>query len=103
MIEPVIALKELIVELLKLQSDRQKGVFDEFYRPIFEDLISIHHNYCASVLILQECLKTKPDKETLLKRIETLRVELLPARQQVQAVQKAFYKEGIRIRLSPSH
>jgi len=80
MLELFLKLIEQVTNLVKARQTQSDRVFDEFYRPIFENMISVHQNYIYGVAILKEAIDHRDDLKELKTIVEKLRAEYLPIR-----------------------
>ena len=80
MIDLISKLAEQILNLVKVRQDRKDRIFDEFYRPIFEDMISVHQNYTFAIALLKRKIESRVNLKELKITIDELRAEYLPIR-----------------------
>jgi len=90
MLDLIIKLQEKLSELVKIRDTQNKDFFNEFYRPTYESMISVHQNYVASAEILKAFIQDEPDRDELLAFIQKQRTELLSLRQHIIGVTTLF-------------
>jgi hypothetical protein len=70
-IDLIIKLQEKITELIKERQNRKRRFFEEFYRDIYENLISVHHHYLISLNEIKNLLKENTDSSVVLEFIQS--------------------------------
>lgn len=86
----ILDLLDRFIELTRVRNKRRKAIFEEIIRPTFGEIEKIHSDYLST---FTSCLQMVEDQDAIGKIITTIedkRRPLLPVRQKVQALVKAY-------------
>jgi len=92
MIDLLIRLQEKITELIKERQNRKRRFFEEFYRDIYENLISVHHDYLVGLNEIRKQIRTNPPptQSEIMYFIEKKRAKHKGIRDHIETTNKAI-------------
>jgi hypothetical protein len=86
----MLKLQEKLVELITVRKARSRALLDDHYRPIFEDLISVHRGYLHALNELRSALSSRPTQEELVRLLSKNRASLAPVRANLLTLTQLF-------------
>ncbi len=85
MTDLIIKLLDKIVELTKERKSRKQGIFNEFYRELFDNLGQVHSNYLVSLQVIKDAIASNQQPEVLKSIISSERAQLKGSRDHIEA------------------
>lgn len=85
MLDLIIKLLDKIVQLTKERKSRKQGIFNEFYRELFDNLGQVHSNYLVSLQVIKDAISSNQQTEILKSIIASERAQLKGSRDHIEA------------------
>lgn len=85
MIDLLIKLIEKIIDLARERKKRHQGIFNEFYREIFDNLSQVHSNYLVSLNGIKDNVRKEQLPSDLRASIMSKRAEMKGARDHIES------------------